>query len=124
MSYDISVFHPSVKQKVEGGLAFDGFEHDRLEAAEVEAFLESLTLYGYQQESETPQRKGFVKKVGRCPIQVGVYATEISFSVPSGKGSEEAVFEALQDASELCDTDGLALFNPQTGEWFDPEADQ
>lgn len=48
-----------------------------------------------------------------------VFRTEIAFDVRYGKDSEEAIFEALQDASELCDGRGLALYNPQIGEWND-----
>ena len=116
MSYDISIFHVLVKQEVERGLEIDGFEHSPLEAGVVRNFLDRLQKYGYHLEDETPRRKGFVKQVGDCPVQVGVYDTQIAFSVPYWN-SEDAIFEALQDASELCDSDGLALFNPQTGEW-------
>ena len=93
-----------------------GLNTHPLEASVVRNFLDRLQKYGYHLEDETPRRKGFVKQVGDCPVQVGVYDTQIAFSVPYWN-SEDAIFEALQDASELCDSDGLALFNPQTGEW-------
>ncbi len=119
MSYNLSVFHPSVKKRVEEGEELDGFEHEPIEVAEMQKFIHRLGLYKYQLNSETPDRKGYIKEVAGVPVSVGVYRAEIGFSVPYGKS--EPIFEALQDASELCDTGGLALFDPQTGEWLDWE---
>ncbi len=117
MSYDISIVHSSVKQKVEAGEELDAFEHQPLEEDEIKAFLDRLPGYGYQLELETPEIKSFVKQVMACPIQVTVFDTEISFSVPYWENAEQAIFEALQDASEMCDSGKLALYDPQTGEW-------
>jgi hypothetical protein len=51
--------------------------------------------------------------------KVTIHAAEISFSIPYWDGSEDAIFEALQDASELADSEHMALFNPEDGEWTD-----
>ena len=69
--------------------------------------------------SQTGVAKEFVKDVGGCPVQVAVFKTAISFSVPCWKNSEAAVFEALQDVAELCDFGNMVILNPQTGEWTD-----
>ena len=117
MSYDLRIFNVSIKQKFDAGFRLDEFEPPPLEAMEVERFLKRLTAYGYGLEGETPLRKGFVKQINGCPIQVGVYATEIAFSVPYW-GNQQAIFDALQDASEMCDSGRLALFDPQAGQWL------
>jgi hypothetical protein len=117
MSYDISIFHISVKQKVDEGLVLDGFEHPFLEEKDVARFLERLVKYAYKVESEDTSMKTFMKEVNGCPIEVHVFDTEISFSVPFWESSRSAIFEALQDATELSDSDTMALYDPQAGEW-------
>jgi hypothetical protein len=117
MSYGFSFFHPEVKRLVGQGLELDAFEHPDLNAASVDQFMNRLVQYGYVVEQESPVCREYVKFVGSCPIQVGVFQTEISFSSPYWNGSDDAIFEALQDSAELCDADHMAIFNPQTGEW-------
>jgi hypothetical protein len=60
----------------------------------------------------------FVREVGRCPIQVAIFKTEIAFSVPYWDDGS-AISEALQDASELADTDGWVFYDPQTDTWLE-----
>ena len=73
--------------------------------------------YGYELQSQTAERKTFSKLVGDSHVDVSIYHTEIAFTVAGGDA--DAIFEALQDASELCDSEHMALFDPQTGEWQD-----
>jgi hypothetical protein len=116
MSYDVSIFHPMVKQKFDEGLEMDEFEHLPIEKADLIRFFERLEKYGYELEAENPRSKEFVRQVEGCPIQVAVFDTQISFSVPFWENSKAAIFEALQDATELSDSDGMVLYDKQTGE--------
>ena len=115
MSHSISIFHPGVKQNFDEGLGLDEFDHPELEKLEMDRFYARLQKYGYELESEDSRSKVFVKLVANCTIQVSVFRSEISFRVPYG--FIEATFEALQDASELSDSDGMVLYDNQTGEW-------
>ena|SRR6185503_2920212 len=117
MSYGIYLYHPSVRAEVEGGRELDEFTHPSLAQAAVTQFLSSLEQYGYVLQSEAGERKTFSKPVGDSSVDVSIYDTEIAFTVSGG--DEDALFEALQDASELCDSEHMALFDPQTGEWQD-----
>ena len=116
MSYGLQIFHPAVRKRAQEGQELDELEHLALDQDAVARFIEGLNRYGYSLETTTPQYQQFVKYVGRCPIQVAIFDSEIAFSIPYWN-SEEAIFEALQDASELIDSEHMALFNPQDGEW-------
>jgi hypothetical protein len=117
MSYDIYIYHSTVKEKVGQGLAIDEFEPPFLLEEDVKRFLDRLPGYGYQLEFEDKEHKEFIKTVSDCPIQVHLYTTEIAFSIPYWKNCEEAIFEALQDASVLSDSGSMVIYDPQTGEW-------
>ena len=119
MSYDIYLFHPDVQQQVEQGQEIDGFNHPPLDSSAVEKFINHLAAYGYSLESTTPERRRFIKNMNGCPIQVSVFTTEIAFTVPYWENSQDAVFEALQDACDIAEPEAMVLFNPQTGEWTD-----
>jgi hypothetical protein len=79
MSYDIGIYHPSVRARVEGGEEMDEFEHPQLDAAAVGRLVEALVGYGYGAEPSTSECRAFVKAVSGNPIQVHVFATEIAF---------------------------------------------
>jgi hypothetical protein len=117
MSYDIYLYHSSVRAEAERGRELDEFVHPSLTEAAVTQFLSGLEQYGYELQSQTAERKTFSKQLGNFHIDVSVYDTEIAFSVAGGDA--DAIFEALQDASELCDSESMALFDPQAGEWQD-----
>ena len=117
MSYAIYLYHPQVKATASQGLELDEFDHPVLSESDVQLFLKELPRFGYVLENQSAVCKEFVKQVGTCPVQVGVFKTEIAFSVPYWSGSADAIFEALQDSAELCDTAHLVTFNPQNGEW-------
>lgn len=119
MSYDIGIYHPSVRDRVEGGEEMDEFDHPQLDAAAVGRFVDALAGCGYGAEPSTSECRAFVKEVSGIPIQVHVFSTEIAFSVPYGKDSKDTIFEALQDASELIEPEHMCLFDSQTGEWAD-----
>ncbi len=119
MSYDIGIYHPEVRGRVEGGEDLDGFEHPQLDSAAASRFVESLAAYGYNAEPSAPDHRAFVKNVSGNEVLVHVFPTEIAFSVPYGKNSKDAIFEALQDASEILDSKHMCMFDPQTGEWAD-----
>lgn len=117
MSYGIYLYHPSVREAVEGGQELDEFVHPPLADSAVAELIRGLEHYGYRLQSRTGERSTFSKPVGGVHIDVSVYDTEIAFTVAGG--DEDAIFEALQDAAELCDVEHMALFDPQTGEWQD-----
>jgi hypothetical protein len=119
MSYDIGIYHPTVRSRVEGGEEMDEFDHPKLDTPAVERLVGALTTYGYSAEPSTADCRAFIKHVSGNPIQVHVFATEISFSVPYGTSVKEAIFEAIQDASELVEPKYMCLFDPQTGKWAD-----
>jgi hypothetical protein len=117
MSYGIYLYHPSVRAEVERGRELDEFAHPSLAKAAVASLLSGLEQYGYLLQSQTDERKTFSKPVGDSHVDVSVYDTEIAFTVSGGDA--DAIFEALQDAAELCDSEHMTLFDPQTGEWQD-----
>jgi hypothetical protein len=117
VSYGFQLYSPDVRNKTAQGLEMDEFTHPHLDKGAVERFVSKLIEYGYEPESTTPRCREFVKHVGRCPVQVAVFVSEIAFSIPYRPGSQEAIFEALQDASELIDGENMAMFNRQDGEW-------
>jgi hypothetical protein len=119
MSYSIQLFHPAVRRTVEEGQELDEFDHPLIDQSAVNKFVEKLAQYDYRLEFSTPQSREFVKLIGSCPIQVIVFDSEIAFSIPFWDNSEAAIFEALQDASELADPEHMVLFNPQEGKWID-----
>lgn len=115
MSYSVCLFAPEVRRRVTAGEQLDLFEHPPLPAAEVEALGARLEKYGYTRDAAGPPRVAtYLKKVQGAVVEVGVYRTQISFST---SGGHEAMFEALQTASELCDTEAFALFDPQQCQW-------
>ena len=117
MGYGIYLYHPSVRAEVECGRELDEFAHPSLAKAAVTQFLSGLDQYGYVLQSQAGERKTFSKSVGNSHVDVSVYDAEIAFTVSGGDA--DALFEALQDASELCDSEHMALFDPQTGKWQD-----
>jgi hypothetical protein len=125
MSFEISIFHSAVKLEASRGLALDGFVHPDIESSDMERLIERLSLYGYEAEGSPPNDHDpsipaeYQRQAGSCPITVLVFPSQVSFSVPHWKGSEEAICEAIQDASELADSATLALFDPQLGKWND-----
>jgi len=115
MSYSVQLFDPSVRDKVAAGLALDAIEVPALHPDAVSIFLNRLERYGYRLVGVTPFGQEFVKSVGAATISVLVSPSEISFSA----SSQPAIFEALQDASELSDRGDLALFDPQEDRWLE-----
>jgi hypothetical protein len=120
MSYHISILHKDTHstwiRNTNQAVQLDEIVYEPLEPQDVERFLERLVKYRYQLELQTPEYQEFVRHIGKTPITVRIFATEIGFTVPYW-GNDEAIFEALQDASELSDSETLVLYNPQTGEW-------
>jgi hypothetical protein len=125
MSFEISIFHSKVKFEVLRGLSLDGFVHPEIESSDMKRLIERLGLYGYEAEGSPPNDQDppvpaeYQRQVGSCPITVLIFPTQVSFSVPHWKDSEDAICEAIQDASELADSATLALFDPQLGKWND-----
>lgn len=117
MSYGINIYHPAVKEAAHRGLELDAFEHPPLPPDVVEAFVSRLGRYGYKQMSQSSFVSEFTKSMKGQTVQVSVFANEITFSVPFGPAFESGVFEALQTATELCDTGALVVHDPQAGEW-------
>ena len=117
VSYDISVFRREVRDAVERGADLEAVERAPFEPQQIADFVAALAACGYEPEASTADHREFVKKVAGCPVQVSVFANEVGFSVPYWENSDEAIFTALQDASEICDLDSMAIFDPQTGDW-------
>ncbi len=119
MSYAISIYHPDVRTRAVSGVELDEIEHPRIPEAVRQSFITSITAYGYELETENKVSEAYVKGVGSCPIEITVFRNMISFNVPYWSDSEKAIFEALQDASEICHGHDLVIHNPQTGEWIE-----
>lgn len=119
MSYSISIFDAEVQVKHAQGLDLDAFEHPALDADLQARFMDRLAQYEYVLERESAQCKEFVRHVDSCPIQVAVFKTQISFSVPFWDGCEDAIAEAVQDASELVETAAWAIYDPQIDTWLE-----
>src|SRR5438105_1135581 len=105
MSYNIYIYNRTVFDQVKKGLELDGFKLEPISQPDMARFLKRLQGYHYEKRTETAICTEFLRDVSGCPIQVAVFRTEIAFSVPSWKNSEAAIIEALQDASELADSE-------------------
>lgn len=117
MSYDVCIYRAEVKAKADTGLELDEFEHPAFPAADLATIVARLERRGYRPEATGAHGREFVKDVGGCPVQVNLFPAEFAFSVPFWDNAEQAIFEALMDAAELADSDGMAVYDPQTGEW-------
>lgn len=116
MGYNINLFHKDVREMVEAGQDFEDLKYPVLDKKSVADFIEGLKSYDYELESESPHQE-FVKDVDGCPISVRIFETMIGFSIPYWENSKEAIFDALMDAGELVDSDSMAIYDPQSGEW-------
>ncbi|HTE43218.1 MAG TPA: hypothetical protein VK629_20515 [Steroidobacteraceae bacterium] len=115
MSYSVYLYNPLVREEVERGQDIDAFAHPQINRDAVAEFLVGLEQCGYSLQLKNAERQVFKKSIGDAVVEVDVYDTEIGFSVASG--DKEAIFEALQDASELCDAEHMVLYDPQAGGW-------
>lgn len=116
MSYDVTIYYRDVKGSIAEGLELDELPLPSIPEEERTRFRERLLKYGYESDGNSENNE-FIKTVESCPIQVIIFDTEISFSVPYWKNAEAAIAEAIQDATELSDSNLLVLYNPQTDEW-------
>ena len=119
MSYDVTIYERQVKQAYDQGKELDEITLVPLDEKDLATFLERLQKYGYTPDHDRTPPSEFIRSVNGCPIQVNIFKTEISFSVPYWQGSEDAIFAALQDATELSDNEEWILFDPQSGEWIE-----
>jgi len=115
MSYSVLLFNPAMKTLASNRYELDAVKPPALEPQAVTVFLQRLERYGYSFTGRSPAGEEFTKPVRGATVVVLVGSSEISFSA----SSEPAIFEALQDASELTDRGDLALFNPQEGSWLE-----
>lgn len=112
MSYDVFVFAVSTKAQHVAGMALDVIEHEPIDAVVRDRFGETLESYGYARAGGDDVVVRFEHP--EFGIGVSIRESEIAFSAPFG----DATFEALMTASEMCGSEpGLALFDPQAGEW-------
>lgn len=124
MSYTITAFHPDVRAQALAGKELDEFEHTPLASATVADLRSRLSRYGYVLKTESDQVVEYLKMLDGCPIEVSIFDTEVSFSVPYWEDSDEAIVEAIQDASELFDAQDFGVYNAQFAEadrWSDSE---
>jgi hypothetical protein len=119
MSFGFSLFHPEVRWRVEAGEALDAFLHPRLEPKALARFTDKLLHYNYTLEFTTEKSQHFVKDIEGVPIQVGIYTTEIGFSVPCWENADGAIFCARQDAMEMLEPEWMTFYDPQSNEWVD-----
>lgn len=119
MTYSIHLFHPKVRDLAKQGHEIDEVEHPAIEPDVISDCLRRLVRYGYSPARDTPVGQEYTKRVDNYLIEVLISPAEITFSVPYRQNASEAIFSALQDASELTDTGKLALFDPQEGDWFE-----
>ena len=119
MSYDIYIYNALAKTLADKDPLVEPVAYPPIGIEDIKIFMQRLEKYGYRLEGEYGDHKEYLKSSEQCPIQVSIYATEIAFSVPCWENSDVAIFEALQDASELSDLETLACYDPQTGEWLE-----
>lgn len=109
MSYDVYIYHRDAAVDED-----DDVGRPPLGAENLTKFLQRLANYGYRAEGESAGSGQFIKHVDGCPIQVTVFLNEIAFSVPYWENAEAAIFEALQDATELGEEfDEWVAYDPQ-----------
>lgn len=117
MSYGISLHPREIKLAHQAGAELDEFKHAPIPEAVREAFIERLLRRQYELESTNATCKTFVHRKKEWGLTVNVFKTEISFSVPYWGDAENAIFEAIMTAHELCDSGDLFVYDQQTGEW-------
>ncbi|MEM7595630.1 MAG: hypothetical protein AAF383_29695 [Cyanobacteria bacterium P01_A01_bin.83] len=118
MSYAIYLFHPKVKKRsLQNKFSLDEFRHPKLTDEQISYFKKRLEAYEYQELNIKDKVAEYEKYYEQCPVTVSIYETEIVFSVPYWKNSEEAIFEASMTVFEINDTQMFAIYNPQNGIW-------
>jgi hypothetical protein len=117
MSYNVYLYHPDVKAAASAGAEIDEIDLPAIPEDVRQRFVERLLKYDYELETKNPNCTEYIHKNRKWSIQVAVFRTEIAFSVPYWNDAENAIFEALQTAHELCDTGEMVVFDPQTGDW-------
>ena len=118
MSYHIHLYHREVKTKLlKDRLFLDELEPQKLTSEQISYFQTRTDAYGFQVNNVEGKIAEYEKYFSGCPVTISIYDTEIAFSIPYWKDSNEAIFEALMIASEINDTEKFALYNPQNGTW-------
>ena len=118
MSYHIYLYHREVKTRsLKDRLFLDEFEHQKLTSEQISYFQTRINAYGFQLNNVKGNIAEYEKYIGSCPVTISIYETQIAFSIPYWKDSNEAIFEALMIASEINDTEKFALYNPQDETW-------
>jgi hypothetical protein len=119
MSYDIYIYEKSVKNVNMEDENIDPGNFPKIPREHVEKFKSRLLKYDYQLAHEGDDSVEYEHKNSKWGIQVSIFENEISFSVPYWDDSENAIFEALMTASELCDHGELVAYDPQNGSWVE-----
>lgn len=113
MSYDIYLYDISAKNNTN----FDPENPPDIPASVLNTFKQRLLNHDYRVAHEESDHAEYEHTNAKWGIQVNVFPTEIAFSVPYWDDAEDAMFEALMTANELCDDQRLAVYDPQDGSW-------
>lgn len=119
MSYDIYIYDKSAKEIDISSEKFGGCDMPKIPPEKIEAFKNRLLKYEYTLSHEDEKHAEYEHKNRNWGIQVNIFKTEIAFTVPYWDDADNAIFEALLTASELCDNGDLLVYDPQNGDWVD-----
>ena len=117
MSYSCHIYSCSEKANSNIGKKAESLQLNKIEASTLNEFQQRLKKYQYKLQRINGDSQHYEKEIASSVIEVIVTPNCISFSV--AYNNPDLIFKLLQDATELSDSEELALYNPQTGEWID-----
>ncbi len=119
MSYELYIYDPYVKTKMDDGYTIEEIEVPPIPADVLRSFRNRLEQYDYQLVNEDHDHCEYQHTDKNWGISVNIHNTEICFSVPFWDDFDDALFEARMTSAELCDTPQLLVYDPQGEEWLD-----
>lgn len=119
MSYTVSIYPVQLMHFIQSGGDWEDEKTKSMTFDEgtLAQITKRLAGYGYAPTHERPGARHYEKQFGNLPVGVSVYDTEISFSCPYWEEFSEHVFDIRMDALELADSEDVAFYDPQEGEW-------
>lgn len=116
MSYDIGLYDKQFLKKAIAEDLGDMTIAPQFSAAQLAAIKERVVAWGYSVESDGAGCTEFIHPTESWGLQVSVFKTEVSFSVPYWKDAQAAIAQAKSDARRLAQEFDLGLTDPQDGE--------
>jgi hypothetical protein len=118
MSYSLYAYAPSVKASHQAGADLDSLEEVEIPENVRLAFVEKLGEFGYRLNHQDEDSEEYVHDGPHGPIEVMVFDSEISASVPYWDDSSRAIDEAARMLTQLASAVGLSVYDPQTDTWI------